>query len=124
MLSPNLSPPSAFLSSTTCPLRARLTERPPYPSTYRWAHTGFRINAISPGFIYSDMIASVDKAWTEDWLRRTPLGRMGTTEEVGKAVVALASDQFGFMTGSDVVMDGGEYRKPSALSIRHREGIS
>lgn len=56
------------------------------------------------------MIASVDKAWTEDWLRRTPLGRMGTTEEVGKAVVALASDQFGFMTGSDVVMDGGEYR--------------
>jgi len=46
------------------------------------------------------MISSVDKAWTDDWLRRTPLGRMGTTDEVGKAVVALASNQFTFMTGA------------------------
>lgn len=48
------------------------------------------------------MISSVDKAWTDDWLRRTPLGRMGTTEEVGKAVMALCSDQFTFMTGASL----------------------
>lgn len=48
---------------------------------------------------HPDMISSVDKAWTDDWLRRTPLGRMGTTDEVGRAVVALASNQFTFMTG-------------------------
>lgn len=72
--------------------------------------TGIRVNAISPGFIYSAM---TDKALNADPDRkrramdRTPMGRMGDAEDIGYAAVYLASDAAKFVTGSNLVVDGG-----------------
>ncbi len=72
--------------------------------------TGIRVNAISPGFIYSAM---TDKALSADPDRkrramdRTPMGRMGDAEDIGYAAVYLASDAAKFVTGSNLVVDGG-----------------
>ncbi|CED82997.1 Reductases with broad range of substrate specificities [Phaffia rhodozyma] len=72
-----------------------------------WAPLGFRINCISPGYVATDMLATVDKTWVDEWVYRTPLGRMATAQDIGKSVVAMCSDNFMFMTGSDVLVDGG-----------------
>jgi NAD(P)-dependent dehydrogenase (short-subunit alcohol dehydrogenase family) len=72
--------------------------------------TGIRVNAISPGFIYSAM---TDKALNADpdrkrrALERTPMGRMGEAEDIGWAAVYLASDAAKFVTGANLVVDGG-----------------
>ncbi|KAL7411876.1 hypothetical protein BDY24DRAFT_395161 [Mrakia frigida] len=72
-----------------------------------WAPQGFRLNCISPGYVATDMIASVDQDWVNEWMTRTPLNRMATPEEVARSVVMMCSNQFTFMTGSDVLVDGG-----------------
>nr|HMP26326.1 glucose 1-dehydrogenase [Saprospiraceae bacterium] len=72
--------------------------------------TGIRVNAISPGFIYSAM---TDKALNADPDRkrramdRTPMGRMGEVEDIGYAAVYLASDAAKFVTGANLAVDGG-----------------
>ncbi len=72
--------------------------------------TGIRVNAISPGFIYSAM---TDKALNADPDRkrramdRTPMGRMGETEDIGYAAVYLASNAAKFVTGANLAVDGG-----------------
>jgi sorbose reductase len=72
-----------------------------------WAQQNFRINIISPGYVYTDMIAHLDQEWVKEWMTRTPVNRMASAEEVAKSVVAMCSDRFTFMTGSDVAVDGG-----------------
>jgi len=50
------------------------------------------------------------KKWVGEWQHRTPVGKFGTPEQIGEAVVLLLSDKLGgmgWMTGSDVVIDGG-----------------
>lgn len=71
---------------------------------------GVRVNAIAPGFIYSEM---TDKALNADPDRkrrvmdRTPMGRMGTPEEIAAAAVFLCSDAASFITGVNLPVDGG-----------------
>jgi gluconate 5-dehydrogenase len=75
-----------------------------------WAPQGIRVNAIAPGFIYSDM---TDKALNSDPDRkrrvmdRTPMGRMGQAEEVAAAAVFLCSDAASYITGVNLPVDGG-----------------
>jgi NAD(P)-dependent dehydrogenase (short-subunit alcohol dehydrogenase family) len=75
-----------------------------------WAPSGIRVNAIAPGFIYSDM---TDKALNSDPDRkrrvmdRTPMGRMGQAAEIGSAAVFLCSDAASFITGVNLPVDGG-----------------
>jgi NAD(P)-dependent dehydrogenase (short-subunit alcohol dehydrogenase family) len=71
---------------------------------------GVRVNALSPGFIFSDMTAralDADPERKQRALSRTPLGRMGTPAEVAAAAVFLCSDAASFVTGVNLCVDGG-----------------
>ena len=75
-----------------------------------WADRGVRVNSVSPGYIGTDLTAQVlkdDPALGEIWTDRTPMGRVGTPDEVASVILFLASDDASFMTGSDVIADGG-----------------
>jgi NAD(P)-dependent dehydrogenase (short-subunit alcohol dehydrogenase family) len=73
------------------------------------AREGIRCNSVHPGPIVTDMIKDVledQKAW-EGRLRRLPMGRAGTVDEVAYGVLYLASDESSYVTGSELVIDGG-----------------
>ena len=69
--------------------------------------SGITINCVEPGFIATEMNAAIDEASRQALCDETPLGRMGTPEEVAAAVVFLASDAAGFITGQVIGVDGG-----------------
>ena len=70
---------------------------------------GIRVNAVGPGSIDTAMLASVnaDEEKMKMVLSRTPLGRLGNVEDVANAVVFLASDKAGYITGETIYIDGG-----------------
>ena len=78
-----------------------------------YAKQNIRVNAINPGVIDTDMnrrnaARSADPAGVEArWRAITPLGRMGTGEEIAQTVLYLASDQSSFVTGIGLLIDGG-----------------
>ncbi|MGA7409763.1 MAG: glucose 1-dehydrogenase [Bryobacteraceae bacterium] len=75
-----------------------------------WARFNVRVNAIAPGFIRTPMNEAILKS--EEYLRpviaKIPLGRAGEPEEIVGTVIYLASDASRFVTGSVIVVDGGE----------------
>ena len=69
---------------------------------------GIRCNSVHPGTIETDMTADLLAGeGREDRLSRTPLGRLGRTDDIAYGVLFLASDEASFMTGSELVIDGG-----------------
>lgn len=73
-----------------------------------WAVHGIRVNSISPG--YMDTILNEGDGLAEHreiWAKRTPFGRMGNPEELTGAIVLLASKAGSYMTGADLIIDGG-----------------
>ncbi|KAL2810622.1 hypothetical protein BJX63DRAFT_444565 [Aspergillus granulosus] len=73
-----------------------------------WARYGIRVNSISPG--YMDTILNEGEGLEklrQAWAKRTPYGRMGQPEELTGAVVLLASQAGSYITGADIVVDGG-----------------
>ena len=75
----------------------------------QYASDNIRCNSIHPAPIETDMTADIrdDADSFQDMLRRIPMGRFGKPEEVAYAVLYLASDESSFVTGSEVVVDGG-----------------
>jgi len=74
----------------------------------RYAREGIRVNSVHPGFIDTPMVAQVKGTDVERAiLADTPMGRMGTPEEVAEVIAFLASDRSSYMTGSEVYVDGG-----------------
>jgi NAD(P)-dependent dehydrogenase (short-subunit alcohol dehydrogenase family) len=75
-----------------------------------WARHGVRVNAIAPGYFRTDLNkAALDDAQIgPKILHQIPLRRVGQPKEIGPLVVYLASDQAAFMTGSTIVIDGGQ----------------
>ena len=75
----------------------------------QYASDKIRCNSIHPAPIETDMTADIrdDADSFQDMLRRIPMGRYGKPEEVAYAVLYLASDESSFVTGSEVVVDGG-----------------
>ncbi|MBI2015725.1 MAG: glucose 1-dehydrogenase [Candidatus Rokubacteria bacterium] len=75
-----------------------------------WAASGVRVNAIAPGYVETDFIKARAARGLLDLgalVRRTPIGRLGTPEEIGEAAVFLASDAASFVTGEIFTVDGG-----------------
>ena len=73
-----------------------------YLATY-WADHGVRVNAISPGGVFNNQ----DPAFVERLTRLIPMGRMAEVDEYRAAVQFLCSDASSYMTGQNLVMDGG-----------------
>ena len=78
-----------------------------------WAPLGIRVNSVHPGFIDTPMVANaLHAAENGNEIRSAiiaahPLGRLGVPREIADAVVFLASDEASFMTGAELVVDGG-----------------
>ncbi len=66
-----------------------------------------RVNAVAPGFLATDMTAELDAAQQTQIVRRTPLGRLGTGDDVAGVVRFLLSPEARFMTGQILTVDGG-----------------
>ena len=74
------------------------------------AKSGITVNTICPGYIATDMVKAIDPAVVEKAiLPHIPVGRLGEPEEIARAVVFLASDEAGFITGSTLSANGGQY---------------
>ena len=74
-----------------------------------WAEHNITVNALAPGYIYTERTSRVfDTELGDAFISRVPLGRIGKTEELGPLVVYLASSASDYMTGSVIVMDGGQ----------------
>ncbi|CAD7023441.1 beta-ketoacyl-ACP reductase [Pseudorhizobium halotolerans] len=68
------------------------------------------VNAICPGYIGTDMVKAVpEKVLNERIIPQIPVGRLGEPEEIARCVVFLASDDAGFITGSTLTVNGGQY---------------
>lgn len=65
------------------------------------------VNAVAPGFIRTDMTASLSDSVREGILRGIPLGDLGEAEDVANAVLYLASDEAAYITGQVISVDGG-----------------
>ncbi len=65
------------------------------------------VNAVAPGFIATDMAAKLGEEVIEQIKAETPLGRLGSPQDVADAVLFLASDAASFITGHVLVVDGG-----------------
>lgn len=71
------------------------------------ARNNIRVNCVSPGFIDTDMWKSRDKNLYDKILSETPAGRQGTTLDVVNMVYYLTSDAASYITGQNIVVDGG-----------------
>lgn len=73
-----------------------------------WAGQGIRVNSVHPGFIDTPILDQAKGTPIEHaMLEVTPMGRLGTTEEVAAGVAYLASDDATFVTGLELYIDGG-----------------
>ena len=75
----------------------------------QYAKEGIRCNSVHPGLLETPMTQDMlaDAAHREERTQRIPLGRVGTAEDIAYGVLYLASDEASFVTGSELVIDGG-----------------
>lgn len=74
------------------------------------AAKGITVNAICPGYIGTEMVRAIpEKVLSERIIPQIPVGRLGEPEEIARIVVFLASDDAGFITGSTISANGGQF---------------
>jgi len=74
------------------------------------ARAGITVNVIAPGYINTEMMSTIpEKVMNEVILPQIPVGRLGEASEIARAVLFLASDDAGFVTGSTLTANGGQY---------------
>jgi acetoacetyl-CoA reductase len=74
------------------------------------AMKGITVNAICPGYIGTEMVRAVpEKVLNERIIPQIPVGRLGEPEEIARCVVFLAADDAGYITGSTITANGGQY---------------
>ncbi len=79
--------------------------------TKTWARElgkkGIRVNAVAPGFIQTDILQTVPEHIIDGMIKKTPLSRMGSRQDIANAYLFLASDEAAFITGTVLSVDGG-----------------
>jgi acetoacetyl-CoA reductase len=74
------------------------------------AFKGITVNAIAPGYIATEMVRALPEEVLQNKIvSQIPVGRLGEAEEIGRCVVFLAADEAGFITGSTLTANGGQY---------------
>ena len=73
------------------------------------APRGITVNAVSPGFIQTDITDELTEELKQDYISRIPMNRFGTTDDVAGAVSFLASDDASYVTGEVFRINGGIY---------------
>jgi acetoacetyl-CoA reductase len=74
------------------------------------ASKGITVNAVAPGYIDTDMVAAVPAdVMNKVILPKIPVGRLGKADEIARVVAFLAADESGFITGSTLTANGGQY---------------
>ena len=73
------------------------------------ARAGITVNAICPGYIATEMVMAVPEKVRDSIVAQIPAGRLGKACEIARCVVFLASDDAGFITGSTLTANGGQY---------------
>ncbi|MDH6231170.1 acetoacetyl-CoA reductase [Mesorhizobium soli] len=73
------------------------------------ARAGITVNVICPGYIATDMVMAVPEKVREGIIAQIPVGRLGEPDEIARCVLFLASDEAGFITGSTITANGGQY---------------
>ena len=84
----------------------------------QYAGDGIRCNSVHPGYIDTAMTERMmsDPELRQMRIDNTPIGRIGTVDDIANGVLFLASDEASFMTGSELVIDGG-YTGAVAVSL-------
>ena len=73
------------------------------------ARAGITANVVAPGYINTDMMATIPDNVMEKIVAQIPVGRLGEADEIARCVSFLASDDAGFITGSTISANGGQY---------------
>ena len=73
------------------------------------AKKNITVNAICPGYIATDMVRKLPQKVLDKVVAGIPIGRLGNTEEIARAVLFLAQDAAGYITGSTLTINGGQY---------------
>ena len=73
------------------------------------AAKGITVNTVSPGYTETSMIQEVPEEIRQQILKGIPVGRFGQPEEIARVVTFLASEGSGFITGTDISANGGQY---------------
>ena len=82
-------------------------------SALEFGRHGIRVNAVSPGVIHRE---GIEENWPDGvrrWMEAVPLGRMGADDDVANAVLFLAAPASAFITGANLVVDGGITARPA-----------
>ena len=66
-----------------------------------------RVNAVAPGFIVTEMLDSIPDDLRQRYLNAVPMKRFGSADEIARTVCALCSDDFSYLTGQTIILDGG-----------------
>jgi len=73
------------------------------------AKVNVTVNAVAPGYVNTDMVRAVPEPVLEKIISRIPVGRLGETDDIVRAVLFLVADQADFITGSTVSVNGGQH---------------
>ncbi|MEI7668753.1 MAG: acetoacetyl-CoA reductase [Pseudomonadota bacterium] len=73
------------------------------------ASKGITVNAVSPGYISTEMVRAVREDILKQITAQIPVGRLGEPEEIARAVLFLAADEASFITGETLSVNGGQY---------------
>lgn len=73
------------------------------------ARFGITVNTICPGYVATEMVRAVPEQVLQKIVDQIPVGRLGEPEEIARCVTFLASDEAGFITGSTLTVNGGQY---------------
>jgi acetoacetyl-CoA reductase len=73
------------------------------------ARNNITVNVVAPGYIATEMVMAVPEKVRESIIAQIPVGRLGEADEIARCVVFLAADEAGFVTGSTISANGGQF---------------